>query len=405
MFARLLLPAGILFLCAGSAPAETRTIELKNVDNTAAKSVLREVLGDRKGIAIVFQPGAERTLQVSGQTKDVDEVARIIKLVEETALAQGPGGLAPVEDPAGPAAPPAAPTEALPAAPATSPRGGTGPVRVSPLGPGKAVEGVTRVHRIFHPRGSAADVAHAVRPLFPDAGIAVESVSNTLILLAPEGDLMIIEALLREIDVAPARVRISLVVAEIPAEADWQPTGSFAEERVRLEEIARKSRGGILRRIEAATLNNQIATVQFSDEVSIVVGGSRFGPRGDFQAQMQREQIGTMFVFTPRAEADGGVTMEAAFEMSRFLPSPAPAVPVAPPAATTPTAATPADGVKRFTEAPSAPPVAPPPPKQSTTVRTTILIPKDKAVAISDFAKKDENSPTRLVLLLGAAVN
>lgn len=390
MLARMLLPAGFVFLVASLAAAETPSVPPRN-DDASSAAALRQLFGNQPRVEVFGQPGANNTIQTGGNPEVIDELEKRIRELAVAADQDAPEG---VSDPVGAGKGPAAPQ------------------RGAPAGPSPSV-------KVFHLRVPAKETAQTLRELFPHVGFAVEPVSNLLIVSAPQADAEIIEALVRQMDVPPARVRISVIVAEIaggPGEI-WEPKGDFTEASRQLAEMARKGSGSILRRMQLATIDNQVATVQIGEEVSVVTGVSRFGPRGETQRTTQRENVGTLLTCTPRS-ARGDITMELMFEMSRFLPAdiatavPAAAVPAAPAVPATASAApVPEPGRGGFSsrsdDAAAATPVPPSltPQKQVATFRGTVLIPSGRAVALTDFATKDVGSPTRIILLVGAEAN
>lgn len=246
-----------------------------------------------------------------------------------------------------------------------------------------------RVNQTYRTHGPVADLANTLRGMFVDSTIVAAPVSNSLLVSATQADAPIIEALLRQLDVAPARVRISVLVAElIDATETWEPKGTWDEARGELEALAAKGNGSILRRIQMSTLANQIASVQVGETVNLQVGRS-FSPRGELPSY-QAQQLGTMLTCTPRPDPEGQVTMEVAFEMSRLAPQLA-----------KPTAPAPSEGPAGSGGAASS---LGGPQRQSATVRTTVSIPKGKAISISDFATQDAGAPSRLILVVGCEV-
>lgn len=246
-----------------------------------------------------------------------------------------------------------------------------------------------RVNQTYRTHGPVADLANTLRGMFVDSTIVAAPVSNSLLVSATQADAPIIEALLRQLDVSPARVRISVLVAELTdATETWEPKGTWDEARVELEALAAKGNGSILRRIQMSTLANQIASVQVGETVNLQVGRS-FSPRGELPSY-QAQQLGTMLTCTPRPDPEGQVTMEVAFEMSRLAPQLA-----------KPTAPAPSEGSAGSGGAASS---LGGPQRQSATVRTTVSIPKGKAISISDFATQDAGAPSRLILVVGCEV-
>jgi type II secretory pathway component GspD/PulD (secretin) len=327
----------------GPGIQRVRVLQIDKADRGKIDEMLQKLDGKVK-VERIGEVNEE--IRTGRNTEDVAKVRELVQTQERRRAAQ-----ANAETPA-PAEPPAA--VPLPAGP--------------------------RVTKVFRLRTPAADIVKTFRTLFPTVVMASEPINNVLIASGAAEDLEIIEALVQQLDASPARIRISAIVAELPSSEKWEPQGDFAQASKQLEEFAAKGGGLILRRMQVSTLDNQVATVQLGEQVSVPSGASRT-PRGEMQTVFTREQVGTMFTCTARQNPDGGVTMEFSFEMSRFLP---PATKSEPEAAAAQAAATVT------------------PQKQVATLRSSIEIPKDKAVSLTDFATQDAGAPTRLILLLGA---
>lgn len=260
-----------------------------------------------------------------------------------------------------------------------------------------------RVNRVYRTHGPVADLASTLRGIFVDSTIAAEPVGNSILVSATQADAPIIEALLRELDVVPARVRISVLVAELNgATESWQPKGTWDEARRELEALAAKGNGSILRRIHVSTLDNQIAQTQMSENVSLPTGSFR-SPRGETSRTFEMHQVGTTLTCTPRVDQSGNVMMEIAYEMSRLVPETVTKETAAKEA--TPPEETPPTPERSFSRpVPTGFVTSGTPPTRQTKTRTTVSIPKGKAISISDFATQDGSAPSRLILVVGCEV-
>jgi len=398
----LLLIAGL----SSVAPAETRTYAVPETDretfDASLKAMSADLIARENGITLLSNG---REIHASGEPGLLDQFGERLKRID-TRIAQVPADPSQLPRPRGNQPGPVGAGRQVPSA---QPAGGAdspnNPIKSAqdvlelqkkirsetlgrgpgPLSASAMAERVTQVYRVHHP---AADVANTLRGLFADSSIVAEQQSNSLLVAATPSDAPIIEALVRQIDVAPARVQVSVLVAELSGATEaWEPKGTWDEASRELEAMAAKGAGSILRRIRLSTLNNQIASVQMGETVNILTGKT-ISPRGEIPSY-QATQVGTMLTCTPRTDPDGQVTMELAFEMSRLAPA-------APKGAAGP-------GTSETPSGPSASSLAGPQ-RQTATVRTTVSIPKGKAVSISDFATQDAGAPSRLILVVGCEV-
>ena len=399
MLKRTLLGLMLFVGLSRGVPAETRTYVVPETDGAAFRISLEAAAGDlvaRQNGLVLLSNGRE--IHASGEPGLLDLFGERLKRIDAR-IAQAPGDAGPIPPPRDGQPPARRPArDAVPEADRVREVNRLvgelqgiidkqNKIRDEALKAARTPV-ADRVNQVYRVHGPVADLANTLRGMFVDSSIVTEPLGNSLLVSATQADAPIIEALLRQLDVVPARVRVSVLVAELSGATEaWEPKGTWNEASRELEALAAKGAGSILRRIQLSTLSNQIASAQMGESVNVQTGRT-FSPRGETPTY-QTNQIGTMLTCTPRVDPDGQVTMELAFEMSRLAP-PAPKA-AAPPASTDASGGASASSLGG-------------PQRQSAIVRTTVSIPKGKAVSISDFATQDAGAPARLILVVGCQV-
>ena len=221
--------------------------------------------------------------------------------------------------------------------------------------------------RIYHCSMPVRELAGVLQEIAGNnVTVISEQTNNVLIVRAAPAQLDQFDALIRELDRPAHRVTLTLSLLEIDP--------SLIVEDVVPSELLES--GTLIRKIRLTSLENQLATVQLGEQRPVIDGVTSdrgFGPRSTYR----QEEFGTILSMTARVD-DDGVTSELSFEMSRLDDS----------IATTESAG---DAV--------------PPARQIVTLQTTISVPDDEAVLLTDFDSQDDSDEgARLVGVVTATV-
>jgi len=243
-----------------------------------------------------------------------------------------PAPLRPAEKPAA-----AGPLERPPAFAAPVPR----PPRplVGPVPVVAAKEGQREHKRVVLPlRGvPAMDLANTLNQLLGAEGKAVpeaskrsvvivaDPISNSLLIGGPPDAIDEVVPLVEQLDRPAVMVQLEVLIAEAPA-AELKPVpgapkpefkkpgGEAGQPRI----FEKPARMEVLARARITTLDNQPAFLQVGRQEPMITGTSST-PRGSIKS-VQFQDLGTTLSLTPRATADGAVTMEVDLKDSRQGP-------------------------------------------------------------------------------------
>lgn len=243
-------------------------------------------------------------------------------------------------------------------------------------------------------RGDLTAVAQTLQPLAEEARVqvVVSQGSNAVILRGPADGVKTLEAVIQATDRPAQQVELRILVAELSGSEGATPTfdKDFEVAAAQVAQLQRDGAASLLKRIQVTALENSRAMVQVG-EVQPVVAGQNFVGGGPFgggrgaaaearQAQRvyQMESTGTLVEVTPRVSADDKVLLDLSFEMSRLAPE-AKADP---------------DQPADFT----------PQGKTTATLRTTVGVPNEQTVTLTDFASASAPDDARLIMLISARV-
>jgi hypothetical protein len=241
------------------------------------------------------------------------------------------------------------------------------------------------------------------------AVIVPDVVSNSLIIAGPTELVRAMETLIDSLDRAPVMIRLEVVMGDVPTvDLPAAEGGAKADrEKVRasvvgVEEARKKLE--VLFRAQLTTLDEQQAYMQAGRRESTIssvnmspanprMGCSSYGGGGQpgarsmsDAAQMQQMQqfnsvvpqnVGTILTLTPRANADGVVTMQLDVEDSRLAPA--------------------NEGVPIFIPSKGEPVRAPV--VETLSVKTTIKVADGQTVLLSDMSRQAKNGKQRVILV------
>lgn len=222
--------------------------------------------------------------------------------------------------------------------------------------------------RIYHCSMPVRELAGVLHEVAGNNNVTVipEQTNNVLIVRATPSQLEQIDALIQELDQPARRITLTLSLLEIDS--------SLLVDNVVPAEL--QEAGTLIRKVRLTSLENQLATVQLGEQRPVVDGVTSdrgFGQRSTYR----QEEFGTILSMTARVD-DDVVTAELSFEMSRLDDS----------ITATESAG---DGI--------------PPARQIVTLQTTVSIPGDGAVLLTDFDSQDDSDgDTRLIGIVTATV-
>jgi type II secretory pathway component GspD/PulD (secretin) len=231
----------------------------------------------------------------------------------------------------------------------------------------------------------------------PNAKIVPEVVSNCLVVAGPSELVHKVEALIDKLDRAAVMIRLEVLMGDVPAaivpaaEAGTRADLHTVHASVADAEEARKKME-VLFQAELSTLDNQPACLNAGrreptiSAVNMSYGGGPFaspaGRPGSPPAMQQSnsvtmQNLGTILSLTPRANAEGVVAMQLAFEDSRLAPA--------------------NEGVPLFIPSKGEPVRSPV--VETLKVQTTIKVANGQTVLLSDFSRKPKEGKQRVILV------